>query len=145
MDADDGDGARLAKRVSTSFFLLLPSEIVSWKTYKETEAKDSDEAYLLSPSQVQAAQCGQRQHEDGDIRDDVPGRINIPERQIRNTGSWSIRKPELVDRRAGEDDDQELRYGPRSDEDEGDDDDMPHPARSHDPMVLEQESKFNCC
>jgi hypothetical protein len=113
-------------------------------TYKETQAKDANQAKLGTPAEIQAAQHGERKNKDDDVGDDVPCGVVVPERYVGDTGARRLREPELVDRCAGEDNDQQLRYRPQGDKDEGSDDDLPHLACSQDTVVLKEEGEFSC-
>jgi hypothetical protein len=112
--------------------------------YKETQAEDANQAKLGTPAEIQAAQHGQRKNEDDDVGDDVPRGVVVPERYVGDACAGRLGEPELLDRRAGEDDDQQLRYRPQSDKDEGSNDDLPHLACSQDTVVLKEEGEFGC-
>ena len=121
--------------------------VVGWDrgTYKETEGKDADQADLLAPAEVEAGHGREREHKDDDVGDDVTRRVGIPEGEVGDAGAGRLGKPKLVDGRAGEDDDKELRDGPQGHKDKGGDDEVAHVAPPKDAVVLEEEGELGCC
>lgn len=105
LNANDGYGARLCRVIGTEFSKYVSNRMM---TYKEPETEYTHEQNLLRPLQVQTLQNRKWQDEDGDIRDDVAGGVDVPKWEVRNAGSGDCVVPELVDRRTVEYDNQKL-------------------------------------
>lgn len=114
-------------------------------TYEETEAEDADQAELLALAEVQTAQGREREDENNNVSDDVAGCVVVPEGDVGDAFARHLVVPELVDGRAREDDDEQLRDRPECDKDESGNDDPFHVPGPQDAVVLEEEGEFGCC
>ena len=118
-------------------------ETVRERNTQETQAKNAKQQQFLVLAEVELPDGRQRQHEDGDIGDDVAGRVDIPLRDVGDAGRVGRRVPEAADGRADEDADQQLRQRPAADDDDGDDVDDAHVLHGQDAVILEQKGHLH--
>lgn len=113
------------------------------RNVQESQAEDADEEVFLLLPELQLAQHGQRHDEDGEVGGDVSGGVDVPEGQVGHTRARPVCVPEFVDRRAGEDDDEELRHCPHHDDGPEDPYHLLHLVYRQHSIVLEQEREFD--
>lgn len=110
---------------------------------QETQTEDTQENQLLGPGELQCPNDRQREGEDDDVREDVPGGVDVELRVVWNAPSGCRRVPEFFYRSAHEDADEHLRQTPSEDNHRTEDENPLELVNCHDSPVLEQEGKLD--